>query len=222
MLRADARPTEVTDPLGNAERRLIETAERLFADHGVGAVSLRAVMNEAGTNIAAVHYHFGSKQALLEAILASRLPQIAAARTEIVQELSAAERVSVRDVAEALVRPAIMVLESGGEHWLRLLHRLLGSDHRDLAEASVGFHARNAELVDRLMAVSDGVPRPAVDFRLAQAMGITLDVLSDLERTRSLMSSKDEEWSREDVLANLLDVVTAVLAGPPDHSAKVT
>ncbi|MGH9896848.1 MAG: helix-turn-helix domain-containing protein, partial [bacterium] len=45
------------------ERRLLLAAERLFADRGIDAVSLRAIMAAAGTNVASVHYHFGSKSA---------------------------------------------------------------------------------------------------------------------------------------------------------------
>ena len=52
-----------------ASRELLLTvAERLFAERGVDAVSLRAVMAEAGTNVAAIHYHFGSKEALIQAL----------------------------------------------------------------------------------------------------------------------------------------------------------
>ena len=49
------------------ERRLLLAAERLFAEHGIAAVSLRAIMAAAGANVASVHYHFGSKATLVEA-----------------------------------------------------------------------------------------------------------------------------------------------------------
>ena len=51
---------------------LLTTAERLFAERGVDAASLRAVMGAAGTNVAAVHYHFGSKDGLVRALIERR------------------------------------------------------------------------------------------------------------------------------------------------------
>ena len=215
---ATSRTTDAGASAASAESRLIATAERLFADHGVGAVSLRTVMNEAGTHVAAVHYHFGSKQALLKAVVSSRLEQIVSERSRIVSALPVSDKVTVRDLAEALVRPAVVVLRTGGEHWLRLLNRLLGSDYRDLSEVSEGFLDRNSALVGWLGLLNPGVPQTALNFRLAQAMSITLDVLSDIARTRTLMSSQDHEWTTEDVIGNLLDFVTAVLAGPPADS----
>jgi AcrR family transcriptional regulator len=55
------------DPADTTRDRLLDTAERLFAEHGYQATTMRAVTTEAAANIAAVNYHFGSKQALLEA-----------------------------------------------------------------------------------------------------------------------------------------------------------
>src|SRR5438105_6212398 len=57
--------------------RLVLTAERLFALHGIDGVSLRQIATEAGSaNNSAVHYHFGSKEGLIAAIFQHRLPQI--------------------------------------------------------------------------------------------------------------------------------------------------
>lgn len=55
---------------GEANRQaLLDAAEKLFAEQGVEAVSIRAVNRAAGLAPAAVHYHYGSKDALLEAVL---------------------------------------------------------------------------------------------------------------------------------------------------------
>ncbi len=57
------------DPADTTRDRLLDTAERLFAEHGYQATTMRAVTTEAAANIAAVNYHFGSKHALLEAVV---------------------------------------------------------------------------------------------------------------------------------------------------------
>ncbi|MBV2353677.1 TetR/AcrR family transcriptional regulator [Streptomyces sp. J2-1] len=53
----------------STRRRLLEVAEKLFAEQGVGSVSVRAINSAAGFGPAAIHYHFDSKQRLLEAVL---------------------------------------------------------------------------------------------------------------------------------------------------------
>jgi AcrR family transcriptional regulator len=60
MVEPDAKSTK---------ERILDAAERLFATHGFAGTSLRAVTRGAGVNLAAVHYHFGSKERLLHAVL---------------------------------------------------------------------------------------------------------------------------------------------------------
>jgi len=69
-------------------RNLIETAESLFAEHGIAAVSLRQIGEYAGSlNTSVVGYYFGSKEALIEAIYRFRLPSIEVWRTTYLEEL---------------------------------------------------------------------------------------------------------------------------------------
>ena len=53
----------------DTRRKLLDTAERLFAEQGYGAVSLRQIIADAEVNLAAIHYHFGSKQELLDEVI---------------------------------------------------------------------------------------------------------------------------------------------------------
>ncbi len=211
-----SRPgTSALDAPGDStERRLISAAERLFAEHGVGAVSLRGVMQAAQTNVAAVHYHFGSKQALLEAVLRSRLDQVSRERDPLLLELSDAD-VTVRDLANAFVRPVVAVLNSGGEFWIRLVGQLFTAGDEGLSTLAESFFERNAVLVERLERLSPGVETRTLHFRLTQAMRLTLNVVGDIGHTQRLLGSAEDTWNAEDVVSHLIDVVTSILAGPP-------
>jgi AcrR family transcriptional regulator len=57
----------------NTKERLIDSAEHLFAQNGYHNTSLRAITTKAEANLAAVNYHFGSKEALITAVLERRL-----------------------------------------------------------------------------------------------------------------------------------------------------
>ena len=53
--------------------RILDAAEQLFAEKGFAETSLRLITSKAGVNLAAVNYHFGSKEELFEAVLTRRL-----------------------------------------------------------------------------------------------------------------------------------------------------
>ncbi|MFC9252093.1 TetR/AcrR family transcriptional regulator [Amycolatopsis thailandensis] len=201
--------------MSSTEQRLIAAAERLFAEQGVGAVSLRTVMQAAETNVAAIHYHFGSKEGLLDAVLRGRLDQVTGERNAALAGLAEGE-VTARELAVAFVRPVVAVLGSGGEHWIRLVGRLLTTDEKGLSTLSDSFLQRNARFVELLERESPGTPRRTLDFRLTQAMQLTLNVLGDIERVRRLVApdADPRAWPLDEVVADLVDVVTAVLAGP--------
>ena len=56
----------------DTKERLLDAAERLFAERGFEGASLRAVTQAAGTSVSAANYHFGSKEALLGRTLLRR------------------------------------------------------------------------------------------------------------------------------------------------------
>src|SRR5262249_33318744 len=59
----------------DTKTKILDTAERLFADQGYDATSLRQIIAEAGVNVAAIHYHFGSKEELVgEGVLRRAAP----------------------------------------------------------------------------------------------------------------------------------------------------
>ena len=72
------------------KERILDVAERLFADFGFPVTSLRDITHEAGVNLAAVNYHFGSKQALLAAVLERRVRPINDRRLALLDELEKA------------------------------------------------------------------------------------------------------------------------------------
>ncbi len=112
-------------------RRLLDAAEQLFARQGCANTSLRAITARAEANLAAVNYHFGSKDGLMAAMLDRRLTPFNKKRVELLEaELAAAGEENRRPDAEILMRayiePAIHIFlsEEGGEHFLRMFSRI--------------------------------------------------------------------------------------------------
>ena len=88
----------------DTRQQLILAAERLFADRGIEGVSLREINLAAKQrNTSAAHYHFGSKDALIDAIFEFRRSEIGKRRDEILDELEHGGRTAdPRALAEAL------------------------------------------------------------------------------------------------------------------------
>src|SRR5438067_208004 len=67
--------------------RILDAAERLFLEHGFEATSLRQLTAAAGVNLAAVNYHFGSKEELFQAVLTRRLDPVNQERIDLLTKL---------------------------------------------------------------------------------------------------------------------------------------
>jgi AcrR family transcriptional regulator len=115
-------PDSTPVPRGSTVDRLIEVAERLFAERGLDGVSLRQIATEAGTsNNSAVRYHFGSKDALITAIIEYRLPLIIQ-RRELLSARSDPD--DLRSVLEAHLMPVVDMAESIDNHYLIFIEQL--------------------------------------------------------------------------------------------------
>lgn len=99
----------------STRNRILAAAERLFAVHGIDRTTLRAVTTEAAVNLAAVNYHFGSKEALVHAVFDDLARKIAIRRIEMLDERKAALRgrpLPLEDIALIFLEPYL--LHDGG------------------------------------------------------------------------------------------------------------
>ena len=91
--------------------------------HGFEGTSMRLLTAKAGVNLAAVNYHFGSKDALIEALFRRRLDPMNAER---IAALDALEDFSAENIIRAFVGPSLRLIEDakgGGRNFIRLLGR---------------------------------------------------------------------------------------------------
>lgn len=104
--------------------RILDTAERLFAERGVDAVSVRAVLKEAGVNAALANYHFGSREGLIDELLRTRVAPLAEEQVRAIAAADAREGdATLEDVLWAWVAPAFGVMDAR-PHLAKLLAQL--------------------------------------------------------------------------------------------------
>lgn len=113
--------------------RLIEAAEKLFAEHGFDVVSVRDITQAAGGNVAAVNYHFGSRDGLVSVVMTRYLTPVneeRLARLLTAEQKWAGKAVPVKEVVDAFVRPIVTHMdksELSESLYLRLVGRIFGS-----------------------------------------------------------------------------------------------
>jgi AcrR family transcriptional regulator len=118
------------------KERILDAAERLFSEDGFDATSLRAVTAAAGTNLAAVNYHFGSKAALLPAVAARMLEPVTQRQLQLLDELEAGRGdPSVDELLEAFVAPLVDLFDQEGDRGpvlARLFGRIMSDPSREM------------------------------------------------------------------------------------------
>ena len=115
-------------PPHETRTRILDAAEELFMQHGFEGTSMRTLTAKASVNLAAVNYHFGSKDSLIEAVFRRRLDPMNAARIAELDRLEAApaSAPSSEAIIRAFLRASLAMVEdakSGGRNFIRLLGR---------------------------------------------------------------------------------------------------
>ena len=114
-----------SEPVFSTKERILGVAEALFARHGFAGASLRQVTAAAKVNLAAVNYHFGSKESLIEEVFRRRLDELNRERLAALAAVGARPAPQLEDVLEAFIRPALeqSMDSAGGAAFVRVLAR---------------------------------------------------------------------------------------------------
>ena len=115
--------------MADTKKQILDSAEALFAEHGIEGVPLRRIIVEAGVNSAAIHYHFGSKEGLVKAVFARRFDPLNRERLALLSEAESRAGdgpLAIEDILYAVVAPALRMGQGseGGQRFRRLAGRL--------------------------------------------------------------------------------------------------
>jgi AcrR family transcriptional regulator len=113
--------------MSDTKSKILDAAERLFAEQGYSATSLRQIIAAAAVNLASVHYHFGSKEELLYELIGRKAGPVNQKRLELLDhyaERYAPDPVPVEVVLDAFLRP---MAEAAGRNrqFVRVMGRLV-------------------------------------------------------------------------------------------------
>lgn len=112
--------------MSDTKTQILDAAEQLFAEKGFAATSLRTITARAGVNLAAVNYHFGSKDALIDAVFARHMQPLHAERMAMLDTFEQAGALTVENILRAFIQPALRICreERRGPVVVKLMGRL--------------------------------------------------------------------------------------------------
>lgn len=204
----------------DTKARLLQSAEQLFIERGINAVSMREINRHAGQrNASSLHYHFTSRIRLIEALVDWRMPPLDQRRHQLlVRCRDVPPEVKRRRLAEALVLPLAetVTMLDPPNHWVRLQARIYQLDGFDFGAF---FHARGYD--SALLAVrgvqaelAPALPQIVRDQRLMFAIRTVVYSLSDWLRGILPLQSRIGVDDLDVFVGNLIDMIEAVLVAP--------
>jgi AcrR family transcriptional regulator len=205
---------------------LLAAAERLFAKRGIDSVSLREVNAAAGQrNNAALHYHFGDRAGLMQAIAAKHMPRIAARQQELLEAAERAGRLSdFRTLVEIVWLPSAECIAAGPSEraWLRIAADLGTRPQTALEDVSTaaGAAAWTAG-VAILEVLARDMPRDFAANRIWAASESVIHVLASRARYEEDPKPRRSAPPLELFIADLIDTTCAMLQAPMSEQTRV-
>tara|TARA_B100000686_G_scaffold298109_1_gene330893 strand:- start:1186 stop:1854 length:669 start_codon:yes stop_codon:yes gene_type:complete len=202
----------------DTKRRILDAAESLMGDKGFTSTSMRDITAAAKVNLASVNYHFGSKEALLAAVLERRLQPINEQRLEFLDALeleNSDSKIRHQDIVRAFVSPPFKQQQQWGgnsETFLRLLGRLHSETNEEFRQVFMSEY----ELVFQRFAVAlqrslPHLTNTNLPWRMLFMVGSMAFTMS---WGQSMMLRQDTSISPNDVLDELIEFTCAGLAAP--------
>jgi AcrR family transcriptional regulator len=203
---------------GTRERILL-AAQRIFAEQGFDAATLRDITEAAGTNVASVNYHFRSKDELIRQTLDAALAPVNAARLaalDAARDQAGNNPLPVEAIVQALVRPMVELSRDadGGRPLIRLLLQARALPRPETSEVIASqFDPVHERFVDALEETLPGVTRALIVWRYDFARGAMMQILTDLDPSIRRLSGLDSEASPVDDEAIVSHLVAFISAG---------
>src|SRR5579863_3729805 len=198
--------------------RILDTAERLFARDGFEATSLRAITAEAQVNLAAVNYHFQSKDALVQAVIGRRMGPINAHRFALLDSYEAetgGAPVPLDKIMDAFLRPVVEVVGSHAREFVPLLGRLY-SEPGDFAVRLYKdqFERLATRFVSALRLTLPRLPIDELSWRLHFSIGALAHTMAASQILELMSGGRCNILDADATLARLKAFVIAGLAAP--------
>jgi AcrR family transcriptional regulator len=191
----------------DTREKILDAAEWHFAGHGFAGTSLRAVIREAGVNLAAVHYHFGTKEDLLRAVLDRVVVPVNRERLERLGRLEVSSGDGpppVEGILEAFLAPGLRAIRDLGERGV-IITRFLGRSYTEPSELVRELVREQFEEVGQRFTEALGRALPHLpEADLHRRFMLVVGVMTYIQADAGLMGEYADDLSDVDVMVGRL------------------
>jgi AcrR family transcriptional regulator len=218
------RARKTTSKTLSTPERILAVAEELFAEQSYGSVSLRSITYEAGVNIAAIHYHFGSKRELIEQIFNIRCEPMNQERFRLLASCRAGRgRPPVLEqVLEAYLRPSLIWPgdKEGARRFLKLRATLAHED-AELSRNLIGRHFNQVTgaFLSRIHELLPALSMDELYWRFHFLLGAHYYTLSNPERITTLSGGRVDPVNAEQAIHYMVPFFAAAFRARPAGNA---
>lgn len=205
----------------NAEDRrqaILDVAETMFSENGIAAISVRSILMAAGANVAAVHYHFGSKESLIEAVFRRRADQIAQQRISNLRRALADPDETYR--LERIIRA---FLEAGftneepeaAKRFAKLRARVSSDDTEHANRLAAGcFNESSQEFLRAFHEVLPRLTETEIAWRFHATLGVMMYTSANPTRIKILTGGVCDPSDYLEAVEHLIPLIAAMFRAP--------
>jgi AcrR family transcriptional regulator len=212
-------------PQHETRTRILDVAEELFMQHGFEATSMRLLTSTAGVNLAAVNYHFGSKDALIEALFHRRLDPMNAERVaalDALEQQAGEKPLAPAQIIRAFIGASLRMIEDakgGGRNFIRLLGRAYTEPAKQIRALIGQLHAPAMERFKAAFARAlPEIPSDELVWRMHFMFGTLSYTLAATDTVQLIAGCKPEDRYDAQLLeARLVAFLCAGLLAPLPH-----
>jgi AcrR family transcriptional regulator len=213
----------------SAPENIVLTAERLFAEQGIDAVSLRQINSAAGLkNNAAAHYHFGGKEGLTRAIVEYRAEGINQRRQQLLDRLGqGTDQERLRELVRALVLPMAehVMGHPEGSFYFRFIIQAVDNSFSGAKEKIMHWHGGHYDQIrQQLRTLLDALPDEIFMLRFGLMLTLVVNSVAAWEREIPLDPTQVATGnfaSRTSIFAaNLIDAACGLLMAPMSEDTR--
>ncbi len=204
----------------DTRERILDAAERLFMAHGYEGTSMRQITGDAAVNLAAVNYHFGSKESLMQEVFRRRLDWLNQERMRVLNEMEAAagdNPLKPSQIVDGFFGTLLRMAddeERGGMTFLRLLGRTLTEPSEFirtfLADEYAGVMERYKAALFKAL---PDVPKAEIVWRFHFMLGATSYAIAGTDALRVVTDWQIEEVDTVDRVDRMVPRLMAFLLG---------